>query len=308
MRKTRVLTAAMAVVCLLGLTVQATAQGGGNNDRSDRPKLHWKDLNFEAGETPLQNAIKNARGNLLNGRKNKMSGDKLEQCQRALDSGNAKQISKFCEVPDLLTEHLGSGRIKDGNGKALGRRNVTETTLLYDEPKQHGKPGQPEQTSWDPLAIRGKKWGGGDHPGVANASGPNGSKGRSGQLSRGRAVLPESWMNTDHDCIDGVTGEHLRDGQCYQTDAGGALLEDASGNHDLLQTLLYGADAQCPDPGTGPEQCCRHAGTGTLFFGDPADAVPDECWDESGAPIGTTLQELINEDGPEDVDNDGRPV
>jgi hypothetical protein len=113
------------------------------------------------------------------------------------------------------------------------------------------------------------------------------------QLRRGRSGITEP-VNNDLDCIDTVTRLWARLDGCFDD------------NGKLLVTLeeLFEEDENGALVGAG----CEHMGTGEKFMESPDDGNDDICYDENGFFKGTSLEELIDEDGPdfaEKIDQDG---
>ena len=90
-----------------------------------------------------------------------------------------------------------------------------------------------------------------------------------------------SGINNDKDCIDQITGERFREGGCFQDGEYPPMVE-------TLVIIEGGTD----------ENYCRHELVETIVFSK------DECEEREF----TTLEEMIDEDGPEnpDVDGDGQ--
>jgi hypothetical protein len=126
-------------------------------------------------------------------------------------------------------------------------------------------------------------------------------------------------INNDRDCVDAVTGAHLRDADCFE---GGALrrtlspaflgcVDGAGDYHDgdpydgVEDDCYQGSGLPWPEMTPLPDGC-RHEATNTFFEGDPDDGEADECYDRQGV-LRTTLAELVDEDDgvPVDDDDDG---
>ena len=126
-------------------------------------------------------------------------------------------------------------------------------------------------------------------------------------------------INNDNDCIDMVTGRHLRDGACF---SGSGLRQTLSvafygcenGDGDFVEGDPYdGVADDCYNADGTPKAAmtpladgCRHDESDTFFEGDPTDDLDDDCFDADNH-LKTTLAELINEDDglPVDDDDDG---
>ena len=124
-------------------------------------------------------------------------------------------------------------------------------------------------------------------------------------------------VNDDRDCVDTITGLHLRDNACFDgfdlmqtlefayfgcNDSAGEYVEGDA--YDGLEDDCYESGGE-PKPVMAPiAQGCVHRETGTFIEGDPGDGIVDDCFDAAGR-LKTTLAELIDEDDGMAVDDDG---
>jgi len=123
--------------------------------------------------------------------------------------------------------------------------------------------------------------------------------------------------NDDRDCVDTITGQHLRDNGCFEGfDLRQTLTVAWFGCKDSTREYVEGdpydgVEDDCYESGGTPKpamtpiaQGCLHRETGTFFEGDPGDGIMDACYDASGK-LRTTLAELIDEDDGMAIDDDG---
>ena len=124
-------------------------------------------------------------------------------------------------------------------------------------------------------------------------------------------------VNDDRDCVDMVTGQHVRDNACFEgfelrqtlsvayfgcNDSAGEFVEGDP--YDSVEDECYESGG-APKPSMNPiVQGCVHTETSTFFEADPGDGIMDDCYDASGA-LKTSLAELIDEDDGMAVDDDG---
>lgn len=185
------------------------------------------------------------------------------------------------------------------NGRSVGRRIETQTILRYQRPNQRGRVGE-TKGAWDPFQLGETRKR--QHQTPAGFSENDNYRVRSAAL-----LIPNCdedgncdgtvSINNDLDCVDQVTGEHLRGPQCF--DELGQLL--------MTLTLPKQPDEVCliedADGTLIQVDCCVHT-NGELFYGDDSNSVADDCWDEHNN-LRTTLQESIDEDPPEEpLNND----
>lgn len=253
------------------------AQGG--PPPSKRPPAEFDDF-----ETPLQKALKQAYRENATGKKDKMPDNdpegRKDKCAAAITAGNDNQIAQFCDdVGTLTSETVGGGakEFKHPDGKSAGKRLVTRTNIHYKSPKQKGRSDDPPEEKWPTEKLKGFERVRQHLPGPALDSSAGGVS-----RSFGSSFLPAADANDDHDCIDTLTGEHYAQDSCF----------DAAGK--MIGTLTV-------DPAVAG--ACRHL-NGSVYFGDATDGVEDDCWDKDNV-LKTTLVELIDEDGAEELDNDG---
>ncbi len=202
---------------------------------------------------------------------------KIDECKAAADRGEVPH--KSCRTPKTSWRKLNAaecpdcGDLKDRNGKVVGKKTATETVLDFDKPGQGGK------NAWDRVSLAKNAL-------AALGQGGTASPGGRGARVRSAGLLADAASNDDKDCIDRLSGEHK--GGATVPDGGAGSCFDANGV--LLATLT---------PINGG---CAHA-NGTLLSGDPDDGVEDDCYD-AGGNLKTTLQELMDEDGPDAIDDD----
>ncbi len=277
--------AAVLVGAMLALTAPALAvvAPGGQGKGKGRPGVE-----FDEEKSPLQKEIEQR----VDARK--MKEVEKPACRNAVESGNQADIDKFCMFPRLSARKLDQsecptcGDLVNPAGKVIGKRIKTRTTLDFVHPSQRVE----GMTRWENVAVQKRAVG--EIGGLAAlGAGPEGR----GRLRRA-ALFPDSAVNDDRDCLDVVTGERrggYRSPSLPPTpdslvpDGDPASCFDAAGQ--LKRTL-----ARAPGG-------CLHE-SGRLLLGDPADDVEDDCFEEGGA-LKTSLEELLDEDGPESIDDDG---
>ncbi len=253
-----------------GLGAQSDGGPPAGNPGKGRPGIV-----IDEEKSPLQKAIEAAVG-----RKKEKEERENPACLRAIEEDDQEAIARVCKFPGLRSRKLTGaecpecGDVLNPAGNMVGKRIRTETVLEYRDPSQK----HAEKTTWDRVRIDrtglGEIGNGAFNAGRPGVGGPQ----TNGARVRNAALFPESALNDDRDCIDRVTGEHGEDEFCF--DAAGAL----------RRTLAPAAGG------------CVHA-DGTLLTGSPDDGVADDCYDEDGV-LRTSLEELVDEDGPEDIDND----
>ena len=225
---------------------------------------------FDPEQTPLQKAIQKANRDNAEKKKGKLSGEKKNKCADAINKKNDVAL-KDCDAGSMTVEKIHPVRtFTHPNGKVAGKRLVTKTKLVYENPKQKASPN---------AAAAADKWPG---PQLAlseeqQSFDPAGAS----RMSRGAAILPDTAVNDDRDCVDWVNGTRGTEQTCF----------DLAGK--LKGTLTADTSA-----GT-----CRHD-DGSVFSGNATDGIEDDCWDKSNQ-LKTTLVESIDEDGPDTIDNDG---
>lgn len=268
------------VSLLLPATIAPSAQQPENPDKT-RPKVE-----FGQGEnkdrTPLDKAIE---GKVTKRREKEKKDSKIHpKCAAALEilenpdasdsemSQAEKDVAKFCsKTPGRFKEPTSSEDV-EVDGKVRGRKIKTRTVLNYEYPGQ--RYGQQNRTEWDRFVLR---------PPQAGDLTPRQYKRQTnaGERSRRKSFLSDDLMavNDDEDCIDSVTGEHLRGDDCFESNILRGTLTEAAGG-------------------------CVHE-QGIFLTGDPDDGIEDRCFDENGV-LRTSLEELLDEDGPSpDQDGDG---
>lgn len=284
---------------------------------------------FDTEETPLQKAIKKANLENANKKKDKLGpGEKKDKCAAAIAAGDEDDIAKWCDVAKHHSQKLGHQDFKHEDGKAAGRRVVTKTVLEFEGPNHKGKPGDVPVDKWPATKLKAfeRK--------AAHAPGPV-SEGSGRTL--GSAYLPSSADNEDRDCVDWVTGERHGASSCFDEDGkllatltakgqtgcthigGSAFFGNATDGveddcwdaaNQLKTTLVESIDEDGPDafdndgdgevgedpPGGGNEDGDCIAANGEIFHGSACNGK---------GPFGETYLALVDEDGPDAVDNDG---
>lgn len=286
--------AALVAVLCLAFVGLAHAQGQGKG----RLKAE-----FDEELTPLQSAI----NDIVTERKGngKAHPSLVLKCANP-DSNNPKCLALDEPCKDC-------GEITNRAGKVVGRKNRSETIIDYAGPGQRNK----DMVKFERIKIGGRKsdgfgagagasWKGikgpadredlkmiSDRDAAAALGGQVGEMNLTrARLRRGRTGLTEP-INNDLDCIDAVTRQWAREEGCFEN---GLLLITLE---ELLEDDGNGALA-----GIG----CEHLATGEVFAEDPDDGNAGVCYDEDGMFKGTSLEELIDEDGPdfaESIDQDG---
>jgi hypothetical protein len=272
--------AVASFVLVAGLSGLSAQTGGG--PPADNPGKGRPGVAIDEEKSPLQKEIEAAVG-----RKKQKEERDNPACKRAIDENDQEAIARVCKFPGVRTRKLSGvecpecGDVLNPGGKVVGKKIRTETVLEYREPgqKHEGK------ERWDRVKIDRSSLGEIGH-GAFNAGRPGvGGAETNGARVREAVLFPESAVNEDRDCIDRVTGERkgglVPDGDsvsCF--DAAGALKRTLS-------------------PAAGG---CVHE-NGTALSGSPDDGVADDCYDEDGV-LKTSLEELVDEDGPEELDND----
>ena len=270
----------LLVLCFVFASLQTISAHAAPPPGKGRPPVA-----FDTNETPLEKAIKAANLETAKKKKDKLpGGEKKDKCQAAIDSGDPDDIAKWCDVAKAHFRKVGDQNFHHPDGKAAGKRVVTQTTLEFDSPNQKGRPDDPPVDKWPSTKLKAFERVKDHLPGPVTPSGPDGRGGR----TLGSAVLPSSADNDDKDCVDWVTGQHF--GGMNVPDGSASSCFDTTGK--LIATLTSNGDGTC-----------THR-DGSVFFGDATDGVEDDCWDDKDV-LKTTLVESIDEDGPESLDNDG---
>lgn len=243
--------------------------------------------------TPLQSAIVEVvkeRGN---------RGQKFPKL--TLKCANPRSNNPRCQEEEPLPCE-DCGELKNPAGKVIARRNRTETIIDYAEAGQRGK----ENGRFDRVRIGGRKsdgFGAGPDKSWKDQTIPGGrpeldafsvrdiaasvggqSEGPSAvraRVRRGQSGFGEA-INNDGDCIDAVTGEWFPEAGCFDPET------------DSLFVNLV----ELPD-GMG----CEHVPSNQTIVQDPAAGSDGVCYDEFGTFKQTSLEELIDEDGPDFADN-----
>ncbi len=273
------------LIIVIGAAAPVLAAGQGQGKGKGKPGVE-----FDENESPLQKGIKKSV-------EDRTQEEMLKpQCKNAMDSGDQSRIEKFCDVPKLNIHKLDHaecptcGDMMNPNGKIVGKRIKTRTTLVFDRPGQR----DPAMTHWDRVMV-GKRAigeiGNGTMADLGLGHGSDKSKLRRAEL------FPDTAVNDDRDCVDTVTGEHKGGYLDPSMPASPAnLIPDGDpascfdANHELKRTLVETTGG------------CIHD-NGTFLMGSPTDGVDDACFDENG-DLKTSLEELVDEDGPEQIDDD----
>jgi len=284
---TRFFAAFAAIIFLVSGLAEAQGQGKG------RLKAE-----FDEELTPLQSAI----ADIVEDRK----GKGKEHPALTLKCANPNSNNPRCQA--FEEECKDCGDQVNRAGKVVGRKNRTETIIDYDRPGQR-KNGTDK---FDRIMIGNRKsdgFGAGADKSWKGIQGPPDREdlrqlsdrdaaaavlGQAGEMNlvratmrQGRSGLVEP-VNDDLDCIDTVTREWAQGAGCFE-------------NGELLTNLLE-------IPGAG----CEHVMTGEVFIEDPDDGNEGVCYDETGQFKGTSLEELVDEDGPDfasdPIDQDGDGV
>lgn len=280
----------LLLLAFLTLGIAGQAESQGQNQGNGRLKAE-----FDEELTPLQGAI----ADIVAERK----GNNKAHPALTLKCANPNSNNPKCSELDKPCKDC--GELKNGNGRTVGRRNRTETIVEY------GNPGQRKQDAarFDRIKVGnrqsdgfgagpGKSWkklelpaGRDDLQGVSNrdaaasvaglAGGANPVRARVRSAQSGLAVA----INNDQDCIDTVSGEWFQGPACFDSDSG-----------ELLTNLV---ELEFDGLVTG----CEHVETGQQFTQDPEGADDGICFDEGGNFKQTSLEELIDEDGPDFAEN-----
>lgn len=287
----------LALALGLLLIDAAFAQGQGKN----RLKAE-----FDEELTPLQSAIRD----VVEDRK----GKGKDHPSLTLKCANPKSNNPRCQQLEETCRDCGN--IRDARGRVVGKKNRSETIIDYAHPGQRKngadkfdriKLGSRKSDGFG--AGPGKSWKGLERPDnrpdlddfsdselAASVLGePGASNAVAAKLRQGRFGLAEP-VNNDKDCIDSVTREWFPEAGCFENDV-------------LITNLLeiFDEDENGALVGAG----CEHVMSGEVFAEDPLDGNEGVCYFADGTFRGTSLEELIDEDGPDfaasiDQDGDGR--
>ena len=287
------ITLKVVLVCVLaGISTLPAQTGGGPS--GDNPGRGRPGVTIDEEKSPLQKEIEAAVG-----RKKEKEERVNPACKKAIDENDQEAIGRVCRFPGVRTRKLTGaecpecGDLLNPGGKVIGRKIRTETVLEYRDAgqKDEGK------DKWDRVRIGRASLGEIGH-GAFNAGRPGvGGPQTSGGRVREAVLFPESAVNEDRDCIDRVTGERRGGYRSATLPASPENLVpdgDAASCFDDTGTLKRTLSATA----TG----CVHV-NGTALSGSPDDGVADGCYDEDGV-LKSSLEELIDEDGPEELDND----
>lgn len=284
-------TALVAMFCMAFISL-AQAQGKGRLKAEFNEEL-----------TPLQSAIADSVA--------ERKGNGKAYPVLTLKCANPNSNNPKCQTLDEPC--LDCGEITNRHGMVVGRKNRSETIINYASPAQRKDSavkfdrikvgsrnsagmGAGPDTPWESLTMpmgRAEL----KNFSVRDAAAAMGE--RAGEMSlaqvkmrRGRSGLSEP-VNNDLDCIDTVTRKWAKEDGCFEDGV-------------LLTTMeeLFEGDSAGGFVGTG----CEHMATGEVFSEDPDDGNEGICYDEFGTFKGTSLEELIDEDGPDfaaQIDQDG---
>ena len=262
--------------------------------RADKPTNTGKGkpkVIFDEDGTPLERAIGKSVDDKIEheSHTNQACSDALADTSEPDAKKKNKKVAKACKAAERNSRKLTQaecpdcGDMKNKNGKVIGKKVMTETTLDYDDPSQRG------QSKWSDIKLNSRL----SNPLIGHDSpdnpDPNSVKVRSA------GVFSGSSANDDKDCRDRVTGKHFGG---FTTPTGNALIHDGDPNScfdaggKLKMTLKVVSGG------------CEHIESGTTYVGDPTDGIEDDCYDATGA-LKSTLEELIDEDPSEAGDDDG---
>ena len=213
--------------------------------------------------------------------------------------GNCKHIFKELEqegggacvdlpfvVPDVPSNRGRFSVIKNSNGRTVGKRIQTRTVIHYDVTTQRRSADDAgtvvgNGNSWDPVRISKFQKNQGRAPGKGQRADSVLSSGAFNLECDPAVYCP---ANEDRDCYDKVTGEHYRGDQCFD----GVNLRETL--KDLTGPCPIESEAVCCEQNGVPDQGV--VGTGEVLYGDDCE-------------LGTTLVQMIDEDPPEVLNNDG---
>lgn len=181
----------------------------------------------------IMGKVKNRR------RKEKKNEEKIHpQCQKGIDENDEKLIQKFCEKSPGIGPRNGlpkPPKKKDImiNGKKRGKKITTETVMVFKNAKQ--RYGHAKKEKWDNLIFKPPKTADLTRKVYKNQTNTK-EKHRKKEFF---TDVPETYeANNDKDCIDRVTGDHLRNGDCY--DSNGNLIKtlaETSGGVSITMVL-----------------------------------------------------------------------
>jgi hypothetical protein len=304
-------TLVVSLFASLLLAEQALAQPpGGGGGGPKRPKL-----DFDEEQTPLQSAVEAAVQ-----KRQARNPDSSPDCQAALktEPPDPKKVAKACKkLMGHKKKKLGASECPDcgdrrnPQGKLVGKKVATETTIVYEHPGQKGL------AKWAGVKMKKRAVGGVGH-GAGNGSRPDAPGGGSGARLRNGSMFPGADSNDDRDCLDTATGAHKggvlvsdgAEGSCF--DAAGLLkagheeLVDEDGP-EQIDDDNDGALDEDPQNGLNDDDDCL-SGPDAGDPNDPADDSPGEHLRGADCRAGGQLKvgfiELIDEDGSEPVDQD----
>lgn len=271
---------------------------------------------FDPDGTPLQKAIREANLETAKKKKDKLGpGEKKDKCAAAILDEDEDDIAKWCDVAKHHSQKLGQQDFKHANGKAAGRRVVTKTVLEYESPKQKGRAGDAEADKWPSPKLKAFERKAAHAPGPVSANGAH---------TRSSAFLPTSADNDDKDCVDWVTGERFQGADCFDDD--GKLLATLVKTDDTTCTHIGGSvffGDDCWEKGVlrttlvesvdedGPDSL-DNDGDGEVNEDPPGGGNQDgDCINVAGEIFhGSACNDpsylaLVDEDGPDSIDNDG---
>lgn len=295
----------------------AQPPGGGGGGQHKRPKI-----DFDEESTPLQTAVEAAVQ-----RRRASDPDTSPACLAALnaDPPDPKKIAKACKFMGHKKKKLGAaecpdcGDRKNPQGKVVGKKVATETTIAYEHPGQKGL------ARWGGVKMTKRTVGDVGH-GAGNASRPDAPGGASGARLRNGSMFPGADSNDDRDCIETATGAHRGGGTPPVADGDEASCFDAAGllkagheelvdedGPELIDDDGDGLTDEDPVNGVNDDDDCLSGPDKGEDPDDPADDRAGEhlrglaCRDGGGA-LKAGFIELVDEDAadPVDQDADGR--
>lgn len=224
---------------------------------------------FDSEQTPLQKAIQKTNRDRAAKKNQKLTGEKKDKCTEALEKKNDAAL-KHCDAGSMTLEKVRPVHaFQHENDRLAGKRLVTKTKIVYENPRQKAKDGDTGPDKWpSPLVALSEEPQAQDEP-IGST-----------RKSRGAGILAGASDNADGDCVDWITGARLSRKSCFDGD-------------ELLATLTEDKSAGL----------CTHK-DGSVFTGNATDGVEDDCWDASNT-LKTTLVESVDEDPGDGADNDG---
>jgi len=278
----------------LGQIMKAEAMGKPEQENQGQGKSQMKFLDdVPTDSTPLQRGLMNAITIQKFGEDptkpgNPKPGKKFnDKCEDPPGMGKGKGGRPCDNVPEFVTDVM---MVEDlmKNGKKVGLRVMTETTITFDNPGKGPKKKNGDfNDKWDDFMVGKLNFKGVGNP-MMDSMGKKTSN--SGTINNAN-VFPDMAINDDNDCIDLITGE-IFFGDGVDGTADGCLDE----NDNLLNTL----ETFSGDDGFA----CRHVDHAMLKMDRPElivefrgamDGVDDDCYDENDQ-LKTSLVEQFDED------------